>query len=71
MRNFTIDNEITLPKRVELGIENFIKNTHHGNLLYYIAAILIVLWALGFMAYDAGGIIHILLVLALISVLLQ
>tara|TARA_R110000868_G_scaffold248140_3_gene504529 strand:+ start:5133 stop:5285 length:153 start_codon:yes stop_codon:yes gene_type:complete len=42
-----------------------------GNLLYYIAAILIVLWALGFMAYDAGGIIHIHLVLALISVLLR
>tara|TARA_R110002050_G_scaffold141838_2_gene267057 strand:- start:7455 stop:7607 length:153 start_codon:yes stop_codon:yes gene_type:complete len=42
-----------------------------GNLFYYIAAILIVLWALGFMAYDAGGIIHILLVLALISVLLR
>lgn len=42
-----------------------------GNLLYVIAVILIILWAIGFLGYHAGGIIHILLVIALIAVLLR
>jgi len=42
-----------------------------GNLLYGIAVILIILWALGFLAFHAGGIIHILLVIAIIVVLLR
>ncbi len=41
------------------------------NLLYYIAVILVVIWAIGFLGYNAGGIIHILLVIALIAVLLR
>ena len=42
-----------------------------GNLLYVIAVILIIGWAIGFIGYHAGGIIHILLVIALIAVLLR
>ena len=42
-----------------------------GNLLYIIAVILIIFWAVGFIGYSAGGIIHILLVIALISVVLR
>ena len=42
-----------------------------GNLLYTIAVILIIIWAIGFIGYNAGGIIHILLVIALISVILR
>jgi len=42
-----------------------------GNLLYAIAVILIILWAIGFIGFHAGGIIHILLVIALISVILR
>lgn len=42
-----------------------------SNLLYGIAVILIILWAIGFLGYNAGGIIHILLVIALISVILR
>jgi uncharacterized membrane protein YtjA (UPF0391 family) len=42
-----------------------------GNLLYIIAVILIIAWAIGFLGYHAGGIIHILLVIALISVLIR
>jgi hypothetical protein len=42
-----------------------------GNLLYIIAVILIIFWAIGFLGYHAGGIIHILLVIALISVILR
>ncbi|MDB5108974.1 MAG: family rane protein [Mucilaginibacter sp.] len=39
-------------------------------LLYIIAVILIIGWALGFFVYSAGGLIHILLVIAIIALLL-
>ena len=42
-----------------------------GNLLYVIAVILIIAWAIGFIGYGAGSIIHILLVIALIAVILR
>jgi len=42
-----------------------------GNLLYVIAVILIIFWAIGFFAYSLGYLIHILLVIAIIAVLLQ
>lgn len=42
-----------------------------GSLLYIIAIILIIGWAVGFFAYSAGGIIHILLVIAVIAILVR
>ena len=42
-----------------------------GGLLYTIAVILIIIWAIGFFGYHAGGIIHIVLVIALIVFLLR
>lgn len=42
-----------------------------GNLLYIIAVILIIGWAVGFIGYSAGGIIHVLLVIALIAILFR
>ena len=42
-----------------------------GNLLYVIAVILIIGWLIGFVGYNLGGIIHILLVLAIISIILR
>jgi hypothetical protein len=42
-----------------------------GRLLYIIAVLLVILWLLGFFALHAGGIIHILLVLAIVAVLLR
>jgi hypothetical protein len=42
-----------------------------GNLLYIIAVILVIAWAVGFFAYSAGGIIHILLVIALIAIIFR
>jgi len=42
-----------------------------GNILYLIAVILVIAWAIGFFAYHTTGIIHILLVLAIASVLLR
>ena len=42
-----------------------------GNILYIVAVVVLVIWAIGFFAYSAGGIIHILLVIALISFLMR
>ena len=42
-----------------------------GNLLYIIAVILVIAWAIGFLGYQAGGVIHILLVIAIVAVLLK
>jgi hypothetical protein len=42
-----------------------------GNLLYVVAVILIIAWAIGFIGYSAGGIIHVLLVIAVIAILVR
>jgi len=42
-----------------------------GNLLYVIAVILVIGWLIGFVGFAAGGLIHILLILAVIAVLLN
>jgi len=39
--------------------------------LYLTAVILLIAWAIGFLGYHAGGIIHILLVIAIIAILLR
>jgi len=42
-----------------------------GSLLYLIAIILIIGWLLGVFVYSVGGLIHILLVIAIIAIILQ
>jgi Family of unknown function (DUF5670) len=43
-----------------------------GNLLYIIAVILVIIWAISFLGgYYTGGLIHILLVIAVIAILLR
>jgi len=42
-----------------------------SNILYVIAVFLVISWAIGFIGFNAGGLIHILLVLAIISVLIR
>ena len=42
-----------------------------GNLLYIIAVLLIIGWLIGFVGYSAGGLIHILLVIAIIAIILR
>ncbi|MGV8964018.1 MAG: lmo0937 family membrane protein [Candidatus Saccharimonadaceae bacterium] len=42
-----------------------------GNILYVIAVILIIGWAIGLFAYGVGGIIHILLVIAVIAIIIR
>lgn len=54
-----------------LTINNNLKENIMGNLLYIIAVILIIGWAIGLFAFHAGGLIHILLVIALISIVLR
>jgi hypothetical protein len=43
-----------------------------GNLLYTIAVILVIMWAIGFLGgYATGNLIHILLVIAVIAVIFR
>jgi len=42
-----------------------------GNLLYVVAVILLIAWAIGFFAYSVGGVIHILLVIAIIAIIFR
>jgi hypothetical protein len=42
-----------------------------GNILYILAVLLVIAWLIGLVGFHAGGIIHILLVIAIISVLLR
>jgi hypothetical protein len=42
-----------------------------SNLLYIVAVILIIGWAVGFFAFNAGSIIHVLLVIAVIAIIVK
>jgi hypothetical protein len=42
-----------------------------SGLLYLVAVILIIGWLLGFFVFHAGGLIHILLVIAIIAIILR
>jgi hypothetical protein len=42
-----------------------------GNLLYIVAVILIIAWAIGFIGYSVGGLIHVLLVIAVIAIIFR
>jgi hypothetical protein len=43
-----------------------------GNLLYLVAVVLVIIWAVSFFGgYATGGIIHILLVIAIVAILLR
>ena len=41
------------------------------SLLYIIAVILVIGWLVGFIGYSAGGLIHMLLVIAIIAILID
>jgi len=42
-----------------------------GNLLYIIAVILIIAWLIGLVGFHAGGLIHVLLVIAIIAIIFR
>ena len=56
-------------------IQSYIKSFNFnkmGNLLYVIAIILVLIWAISFLGgYYTGGIIHVLLVIAIVAILLR
>jgi hypothetical protein len=41
------------------------------NILYLAAAVLLIFWLVGVVGYSAGGLVHVLLVLAVISLLVE
>ncbi len=41
------------------------------SLLYIVAVIFVIGWAIGFIGYQAGGAIHLLLVIAVVAVLIN
>jgi hypothetical protein len=41
------------------------------NILYIVAIIFLILWLVGLLTYTMGGLIHILLVIAILAVLLR
>lgn len=42
-----------------------------GNLLYTIAVILVIAWFIGLAGFHAGGLIHVLLVIAVVALILR
>jgi hypothetical protein len=42
-----------------------------SKLLYFIAIILVIIWVIGYFTFNAGDIIHILLIIAVIAILLR
>jgi hypothetical protein len=42
-----------------------------GNLLYIVAVVLVIAWLIGLVGFHAGGLIHILLVIAIIAIILR
>jgi hypothetical protein len=42
-----------------------------GNLLYVVAVIMLIGWAIGFFAFSFGSVIHVLLVIALVAIILR
>ncbi|MES2701511.1 MAG: lmo0937 family membrane protein [Bacteroidota bacterium] len=42
-----------------------------SNLLYFIALIFLTIWAVGFLVFNTGDVIHILLVIAIVAFILR
>ena len=62
---------IKLIYKILKKLVHYLKIYFMGNLLYVIAVILVIGWAIGFVGYGTGGLIHVLLVIAIIVVLLR
>ncbi len=61
IHNKRLGSDVIITKKIE----------HMGNSLYILAILLVIVWAIGFIGYHADGLIHVLLVLALIAILLK
>ena len=60
-----------LPSIVEQIITVFYHFLNLPTMLYIIAVILIIGWILGYFVFSAGGLIHVLLVIAIIAIILR
>jgi predicted neutral ceramidase superfamily lipid hydrolase len=72
-KKFPIGCHTTCP-RTTIGISFFVmmlKTNVMSDLLYVLAVILIIGWILGAFVFSVGGLIHILLVVAIIAILLR
>lgn len=49
----------------------FKEERNMGSILYILAVLLIIGWLVGFFAFHAGGIIHVLLVVAVIAIVIR
>jgi hypothetical protein len=59
-------------KSNQLTIFTYLNIKIMGNLLYVIAVILVIIWAISFLGgFYTGGIIHALLVIAIVAILLR
>jgi hypothetical protein len=54
-----------------MSFRSYLKTKIMGNILYIVAVVLVIAWLIGLVGFHATGIIHILLVIAAISVLLR
>ncbi len=41
------------------------------NLLYYVALICVIFWLIGYLGYNSGSLIHVLLLIAIVVVLIK
>jgi hypothetical protein len=55
----------------ETGLRSCSDHSKTIGMLYLIAVILIIGWAIGFFAFSAGYLIHVLLILAIVAILLR
>ena len=46
-------------------------NALMSNLLYFVAGILVILWAIGHFSYHTGEMIHVLFILAILAVIIR
>jgi hypothetical protein len=68
---FVSKNLIITFKSFQIYKHNSNKIKIMGNLLYVIAVIFLIAWAIGYFAFSVGGVIHILLIIAVIAVLFR
>jgi uncharacterized membrane protein len=61
---------LRVPK-VDLSGRTHFAVRKESNMLWTIGVILLILWLLGFLGHVGGGLIHILLVIAIVVVLIQ
>ncbi len=67
-----MNSRVQSPRDAYLSFTSFKLSLVMGNLLYIIAVVLVIIWAISYFGgFFTGGIIHTLLVIAIIAILLR